>query len=222
MINILNMDHRVNLPWCRDEFLKYIKPSDKVLIVPFSFREEEIQSIEDWDKLYKPGVGLYYIGLEDQFMSYGILQENLSVLHYLEDTRKDMIHKIKHSTILYFTGGLPTLFYQRLIRFDLLPTLREYEGVVIGTSAGAMIQLKEYLITPDDDYNEVSIEPGIGMISSFCIEAHYRESVIQVEAITEYVDKTGKDLYAITDQGAIIVNKNDITLVGDVIKFTKQ
>ena len=129
---------------------------------------------------------------------------------------KDMITQ---STILYLPGGIPTGFFNKVIEKDLLDTLSNYDGLVIGCIAGAMIQMDEYFITPDKDYPNYSLEIGIGLLSGFGVEAHFNNSTDQKDSIDKYITEKQKDVYAISDCGAIVVEGENIRSFGDVTIF---
>ena len=42
----------------------------------------------------------------------------------------------------------------RIREFDLCNTLMNHDGIAMGYSAGAVIQLAEYHLSPDEDYSE--------------------------------------------------------------------
>ncbi len=49
----------------------------------------------------------------------------------------------------------------------------------IGSSAGAMIQIAKYHITPDEDYNTFTYNKGLNLIKDFDIEVHYEGTEVQ-------------------------------------------
>lgn len=86
-------------------------------------------------------------------MNYGVKEENINWINYFKDTYENAKVKIRNSNILFLTGGLPVKMMSRLIEFDLIDDIESFTGVIIGSSAGAMVQIAEYHITPDEDYN---------------------------------------------------------------------
>ena len=53
------------------------------------------------------------------------------------------------------TGGAPDLMMKRIKEKKLKKLIKNYKGIMIGYSAGAMIQLDSYHISPDEDYPEI-------------------------------------------------------------------
>jgi len=92
-------------------------------------------------------------------------------------------------------------------------------GIVIGYSAGAMIQLSEYHITPDKDYPTFIYYKGVGLINEFGIEVHFEKTEIQKASIKRYIAEKRKPVYAIGDNGALIVSGTDIQMIGDVVYY---
>ena len=109
--------------------------------------------------------------------------------------------------------------YERLIEFDLINDIMTHDGIVIGYSAGAMIQLFEYHITPDLDYPVFTYNKGLGLINDFGIEVHYTHTEIQKASIERFIVEKLKPVYAIGDNGALIIVGNSIQMLGDVTYF---
>jgi len=93
----------------------------------------------------------------------------------------------------------------------------QHKGIVMGYSAGAVIQLAEYHLSPDDDYPEFNYYEGLPYLQNFYMEVHYEGTSIQNEAIQRVLAERGKTVYATTiHTGAILVDNGDIKLLGDV------
>ena len=98
--------------------------------------------------------------------------------------------------------------------------LQSFDGLVLGCSAGAMIQLQEYHITPDWDYPEFGYYNGLPWLNDFYIEVHYEETQLQKDCIQRVLRERGKPVYAIHhDKGALIVEKGIITRLGETELF---
>lgn len=90
----------------------------------------------------------------------------------------------------------------------------------IGASAGALMQLKDYFISPDKDYAEFMYYKGLGLINKdFYIEVHYENTEIQNECIKRVLKEKADIVYAIKDNGGIIVENGELLLLGDVVTF---
>ncbi len=223
MKNILLMENLSNEAWCFDTFKHYIHPTDKVLIIPFSFHNifnDKETTKEDFDALYLGPNGKYYNGITKGFLAYGIPLENIRILHYFDPNDKKQAKQfVQAADIIYFTGGLPDLMMERLMAFDLLSTLENFSGILMGFSAGAMIQFKQTHITPDKDYSCFSYMTGLNILKGFDIEVHYDQSPIMQESIQKVIQERHIPIYAIGDKGAVIIDQDKKICLGDVHVF---
>ncbi|OOM78840.1 Type 1 glutamine amidotransferase-like domain-containing protein [Clostridium sp. BL-8] len=221
MVNMLFSLYNFHESWAKDLVSKYINSNDKVLIVPFSF-DDNICDDNGWCNAYSKNNGRYYESIIAPFLNYGIKEENINWINYFKDTTENAKIKIKNSNIIFFTGGLPDEMMIRLKEFNLIDDIENFKGVIIGSSAGAMIQISEYHITPDEDYNIFTYNTGLNFIKDFDIEVHYEEAEIQNKYINKVLREKREKVYAITNTGGIIVDNEKIVLLGKVKTFSKQ
>ncbi|WP_346886972.1 Type 1 glutamine amidotransferase-like domain-containing protein [Clostridium sp. UBA1056] len=218
MVNMLFSLYNFHEKWVKDEVKKYINYNDKVLIIPFSFGEK-ISNHTEWQCAYNREDGAYYKSIVLPFLSYGIKEENISWINYFKDTKEEAKEKVRNSDIIFFTGGLPDKMMDRLEEFHLVNEIENFKGIIIGSSAGAMIQILEYHITPDKDYDTFSYNKGLNLIKNFDIEVHYEETEIQKHYINKVLNKKIDTVYAIKDTGGIIIDNNEVKLLGDTQMF---
>ena len=222
MINILLEGFDIDTPWLYDELKNYIKPDHSVAVVAFSFRDNRVKTSSDWDALYSKENGKFYSGIVGGFMAYGISENNISFVNYFADTKESAAAKILSSDIVYFLGGLPDRMMDRINEFDLYNILLNHKGIVMGYSAGAVIQLSEYHLSPDDDYPEFKFYNGIPYLKDFYLEVHYEGTEAQQDSIKRVIQERGKTVYATAVRaGAILVDNGNIKLLGDVRVFDK-
>lgn len=222
MINILLEGYEINAPWLYDDLKKYILPNQSITVIAFSFRDSEVKNSKDWDSLYSKEKGFYYNGIVDGFTAYGISEDNITFVNYFKDTKESAVQKIEKADILYFTGGRPDRMMNRIKEFDLADVLRKHKGIVMRYSAGAVIQLSEYHLSPDKDYKEFQYYDGLGYLDDFYLEVHYEGTAVQNEAIQRVIAERGKTVYATAVQsGAILVDNGNLKLLGDVKVFDR-
>ena len=102
---------------------------------------------------------------------------------------------------------------RRIKKFELYDVLMNHNGIVMGYSAGAVIQLAEYHLSPDDDYPEFKYYEGLPYLSDFYLEVHYEGKVVQKSAIQRVLEERKKRVYATACmKGAIIVENGKIKL----------
>lgn len=219
MINILLEELDIDAPYLYDELKNYIKPSHSVAVVAFSFRDDCMDS-SDWDALYGKNSGKYYNGIVGGLTAYGILEDNITFIHYFSDTKQSAAQKIKTADIIYFLGGAPDKMMCRIKAFSLYDILMQHEGIVMGYSAGAVIQLSEYHLSPDDNYPEFQYYEGLPYLHDFYLEVHYTGTAAQEAAIQRVLAEREKTVYATSSRaGAILVDNGSIKLLGDVKVF---
>ena len=221
MVNILHNRYNIQADWLKPSLKKYIQPHMRVCVIAFSFREERVKCAADWDALYAPG-SAYYEGIAEAFAAYGIDREQIEYLNYFADTRESAREKVLRADILYFLGGLPDKMYERLREFDLIDVLRAHEGIVMGYSAGALIQLREYHLSPDKDYPEFGYYEGVEYLDGFYVEVHDESSDVQQEAVRRVLNQRAKPVYGLPDDGAIIIRDGMTEKIGTVYEFLPE
>ena len=189
-------------------------------VVAFSFRDSRVKSLADWNVLYSKENGRFYSGIVGGFTAYGIHEESISFVNYFADTKESAKQKIETADIIYFLGGLPDRMMDRIKEFDLQDILMKHQGIVMGYSAGAVIQLAEYHLSPDDDYPEFGYYEGLPYLKDFYLEVHYEETASQKAAIEKVIAERQKPVYATSLlKGAILVDNGNIRLLGDVKEY---
>jgi RimJ/RimL family protein N-acetyltransferase len=100
--------------------------------------------------------------------------------------------------------------------------IQRHSGIVMGFSAGAMIQMAEYHITPDEDYESFGYFKGLGLIHSFDLEVHFKSTQVQLDCINRSIRETGRPVYAMEDEGALIVADGKVVTIGKVHYFNER
>ena len=223
MVNILLEGYDIDAPWLYGELKPHIRPSDRVAVVAFSFRANRVKCAADWDRLYGKESGMYYGGITGGFAAYGIPESQISFLDYFRDTKEAAAEKVENADILYFLGGLPDRMLDRIEEFGLTEALLRHRGVVMGYSAGAVIQLAEYHLSPDEDYPEFAYHRGLPYLKDFYLEVHYEGTEVQEDSIRRVLAERGKPVYATALRaGAIIVEEGKVRTIGRVERFGGQ
>jgi peptidase E len=221
MTNILLSRGIIHHPHIFSHLKDYLKETDKVVILAFSFFPLWVPSKEAYDEIYEKG-GEYYQKMVDSFIPYGILESNIEWIHYFKDNKESAIKKIKQADIIYFPGGAPDLMMKRIHEFGIKEALEEHDKVFIGSSAGAMIQFKNYHISKDNDYPHFTYEEGLHLLEGFSIEVHYRRKKTQKRALRKVNRAFRQSIYTIPDDSAIIVDHNEIKLIYNAKKTYHQ
>lgn len=208
MVNILLNSFRFGEPWCRPGLLQYLKPQMSVLVFPFAFRPEQIPSAQEWERLYSPIDGIFSMGLASVFEQYGIPLSQMEWVNYYQAHSEAVIEKLSRSHILYFCGGEPDLLYGRLEELRLIEPLKRFAGIVMGDSAGAVIQFDHY-------YRQ----PGLGYLRDFGLEVHYTGEPGQRANIQAALSAHPRPVFALQPNGALVAADGYIHCLGDVTCF---
>ena len=108
----------------------------------------------------------------------------------------------------------------RIEEFDLTEPLLRHRGVVMGYSAGAVIQLGEYHLSPDEDYPEFAYYRGLPYLEDFYLEVHYEGTEVQKDAVRRVLAERGKPVYATAlGAGALLVEDGKVRALGKVERF---
>ncbi len=219
MINILLSGYNFGEEWGKDTIKKYIRSEDKIVVIPFAFSEAWINNSNEWDNAYSREYGKYYRELIKTFGELGVSEDNITWINFFKDKKEDMKKVIEESDVVFFTGGLPDRAVERVLDKGLFNYISKAK-IVMGASAGALMQLKDYHISPDEDYSEFSYQSGLGLIkSNFYIEVHYEDTEVQYSCIKKVLKEKTDTVYAIKEQGGIILDDDKLILLGDVTTY---
>lgn len=169
-------------------------------------REELLQGGNYYNEQYKP------------FEEFNVSKDHFYIVHPTDDI--DIVRaKFKYADVILLSGGAMESLEILLKEFDLWNLIKIVDKHVIGVSAGALIQLDKYNITPyiDADYDYYDTCTGLGLLKDVRLIVHYRHDYdkhreilqhISAETVEEMVE-TNKDIMIVTlsDTEGIIVDE---------------
>ena len=206
-----------NLDDFKEELREYFSEDSRVAVVAFSFYDDYVYDAASWEKVYGRGLGNCYFETVDALSAFGVSKENITFINYFTDTHESARDKIKNANVIYFTGGLPDRMMDRIKEFNLLDTLREFDGIAVGYSAGAVIQLAEYHLYPDGDYKDFEYYEGLDYLNSLYLEVHYEFKPEQNESIRRVLAERNLPVYVThTRRGGVVVDNGRIKIIGKV------
>ena len=150
--------------------------------------------------------------LTDYFKSLGA-----NTVEFIEYSYpKELIaQKIASSNLIYLTGGLVTALVERLKRMGVDNLLRNYSGVIVGRSAGALVLCRKCIIT-NRRSKAVSIIDGLGL-TDLTLKAHYKP---QNDETLVLLSKQ-QPIYAVPARSALICKNGKLSLMGKAFLFDK-
>ena len=166
----------------------------------------------------------------DMFIAFaeaGIPFSGYQVLDmYNAEDAAELIHS---SDLIILAGGHVPTQYEFFANLELDTLMQDYEGVVMGISAGSMNSAREVYIQPEDpgeslDPDFVRFAPGLGLTSaSVC--PHYQkvkhtmlDGVRLFEDIT-YPDSLGRSFFAMPDGSYILCADGREILFGEAYRI---
>ena len=203
--------------------LRSIVPSNpKVLVLPFAFPiETDANNLEnEW---IVPQRDKYLKGLLD----LGISEERVTIVNCYKCTKEQLHKLINSSNVLVIPGGNSEMLYYKLaMEFDALYLLKYFDGLIIGESAGACTQFREYFITKENNYHGYKAwYPGFGMLNdSYYIDVHTQDNEEYFQQLQKISNKRKKTIYALHDDDAIVHNRSDNTFIlyGNINTFSPE
>ena len=187
-----------------DDVMYYLSNSieigNNILIIPFA---TENSKVDKW-----------FTFLKKSFKDIGM--EHIKLLDY-QLTNQEMQKEIKQHSILYFTGGRPEKLMRILGEKELIQVIKEFSGLIVGVSAGALVFCEDCIITKDQYYLETQVIEGLGLVD-FSVEVHYNgnndKELFSLSA--------NRDIYAIPNGSAIFWEDNVVKPIHNVTLFRKR
>ncbi len=218
MVNILMNNPRVDEHWCRRRISRYIRPGMKVLVVPFSFHEEYIPDEAAWHQVYDPGQpGSEEIASPLEHL--GIARRDIAFVNYFSDTPRSFGQLMYEADVIDLPGGYPDRIMERLWEFGAISQLAAFPGVLMGFSAGAMVQIDCFHATPEEPEQEFYYCDGLGCIRDFDLEVHYTGSEVQQACIRRTLEETNRTVIAMEEKGGLVLDRGRLYQMGRVHFF---
>ena len=146
----------------------------------------------EWTTENEEKIAKYKKVLSDYLSEFG----NVKILD-LKTNSKEVKEEIKKANVIYIPGGLPEIFMKYARKFKLKSALSNFNGTIIGNSAGALVLPKKVIITKDEDHPKTKLLNGLGLVN-FSIEVHYHNNDDELRQIRV------TPIYAITENSAMI------------------
>lgn len=213
MTNILLNYYNFDGAWTQGKLDKYFYKK-RVLVVPLAFRESQAWDNSSWLAVYGKS-GEKYDNILRPFLNLGLKENDIKWLNYF-DHGANFRQMVTEADVLFFCGGMPEKAIARLNDLDLTDAVKNFDGVIAGASAGAMLQLDRYHVTPDEDYDEYELCYGLGLVRGIDLEVHYLATELQNECTKRAVLNLARPVYQIWHEGGLLVENGIVTTLGKV------
>jgi peptidase E len=148
--------------------------------------------------------------LTDYFISIGA--GNVEFVEY-SDSTEVITQKIASSNLIYLTGGYVNALVERLRKRDVDDLLRDYPGIIVGRSAGALALCKKCVITCRSN-QKIHLVKGLGL-ANLSLKAHYNPK--KDDALLAL--SRGEKIYAVPSKSAIVYEDGVCSLIGEAYLF---
>jgi len=221
MINILSSRTIYDKPYVKKHLEKYIKKDSTVCVIAFSFFETD-DMLDLYYKAYEKDVGTWYLHVIEPLLVYGIDPKNISWVYYKKDSKDSALKKVKDADIIFLPGGAPEKFYQRLVQYELIDAIKMSDKIVMGPSAGTMVQFDWFHISKDKDYKKYQLSDGIGLLNDFGIEVHFNRRIQQKKSLRRTSHLNDRPIYVIYEPGFMIIENGEIIYSYMVKKYYEK
>jgi dipeptidase E len=146
--------------------------------------------------------------IEDYFRSMGA--ERVDFADYDE---ADLVQKIAEANLIYLTGGQASILIERARKMHLETHLKNYSGIIVGRSAGALA-LCSHCITTRRYSKRVAAVNGLGL-ANLTLKTHY---IAADEEKLKQFSQT-EPVYAVPKDSALVVKDGKLSAIGEVYLF---
>lgn len=126
----------------------------------------------------------------------------------------DIEDKICSSNVIYLTGGQASILLERAAKMHIETPLRNFKGVIVGRSAGALA-LCRHCVTTRRYSQKIQLISGLGLVP-IAMKAHYIPK--DNENLKHFSHK--KQIYAVPKDSALIYQEGKLSASGAVYLFT--
>ena len=192
---------------CYEGVKNIIKPFSRVVCIPFAcspkflFEKSDKEFSYDGD-FYKQ----HYRHFEQYDVSDFYIINPSDPIGFIE-------WKIDHCDIIYLSGGSMKVLKFMLQSFGLWDILRKIEDkVIIGESAGSLMLQKTYVVFAENGLP--NYYKGLDLVDTDIL-VHY-EKDNRTHTSNFNTMKIFDDVYALSNNGGLIIEENKVTKVGEV------
>ena len=133
--------------------------------------------------------------------------------HYIIDNRinrKELNKILENSEVIYLIGGNPKIQMENIKKYNLKKEIKNYKGIIIGVSAGAMNQAQKVRYLNED--NKLVSYDGLGLVDLLIyphLNINSLENLIEILKISKY----GK-IYSLPNESFVRIEENEIMFEG--------
>ena len=146
----------------------------------------------------------------DYFISLGAAK--VDFVEYSE-APDDIADKMAAANLVYLTGGLPSVLIERLQKTGVDRMLKDFGGVIVGRSAGALALCKRCVTTLRRTAKPRLVE-GLGLVD-LTLKVHYTQE--DDAALMKFSMR--EKIYAVPERSALVWENGCFAKIGDAYLF---
>ena len=189
---------------------------DSFLVLPECTMPKYVSDESGWEQYFGAN-GILRRKITTALQQAGAAPTKIDFHRYLSNEKVTL----SDYSCLILPGGDVELGCNRLTAMSLDKQLVDYQGTIIAYSAGALLLLEQFFLSPNYYYTSFSTRNGLGILhGNFALEVHYDGSEQMNRYIRQGVETLHRSVYAIGNDGAINVNDDySVTVIGNVVRF---
>jgi len=126
---------------------------------------------------------------------------------------RELVEKMVQADLIYLTGGSPSILIERFKQARMEDLIRDFEGVIVGRSAGALALCKKCLVTIRSS-KQLKIIEGLNLVD-LTLKAHYsRKKDEQIQKLS-----MGERIFAVPRGSAVVYDKGVLRCINQVFLF---
>jgi dipeptidase E len=129
------------------------------------------------------------------------------------ENKETVAEKLAGSTLVYLTGGQPSILIERLKTSGVNELLKTFRGVIVGRSAGALALCSRCIATCRSN-GKVRIVEGIGL-ADLTLKVHYIPE--NDENLKRF--STKEKIFAVPEGSALVYNNGELSAIGKIYLF---
>ncbi len=201
-------------PWAADTLREVILPGMRAVILPLSYDYGWASDADDW-RLRYDDESLYRYDLYRPLSAYGIPAADIRILDYYSDEPETMARLIRQADVLVLAGEDGDMCMERIEDLGLKQVLRQYTGVMIGLSAGALILPGVYYQIKDGRNEAFYFREGIGAAGGFAAVPHYRQDAACLCGIVRALEEGSLPLVILPEKSGFLIQGSQIAFLGE-------
>lgn len=176
-------------------------------------REKFVLVASDFENLYEKTEKYFNIFL-DMFEQIGIHFEEACVV----DGRMNVAEAekaIMEADVIWLSGGNTPIQFEHMKKYGIIQPLREFDGVMIGMSAGSINMAETSICTVSCGHYKQEVYSGLGCVN-ITVEPHF----IRDNVSDELIDLSKKYMiYGLCDESLIVCEGNLVDFYGEIYRL---